>query len=193
MAYFLQVAIGYSLTGLTDEHVLFFLYGLGSNGKTTFLKALRMLFGEYATKTDIEALLAGFANRNTATPYIAALKGIRLAISTEIPEGRRLNESVVKDLTGSDEVTGRYLFSNPFEFEPTHKLWIAGNYKPKIRGNDLGIWRRVRVIPFTVTIKSPRKMSDILAELRAELPGILNWAVLGAIFWHNEGLISPRP
>ncbi len=120
---FLQLAVGYSLTGRIDEHCLFFLYGTGKNGKSTFTETLRRLFGDYSQRTDIEALMQNYSGRGaTASPYIAALSGARFTLASEMPEGRRLNESLVKDLTGGDSITARNLFSNPFTFTPTHKF-----------------------------------------------------------------------
>jgi putative DNA primase/helicase len=178
LASYLQLAVGYSLTGLVDEHNLFVVWGLGKNGKTTFFLALQMLFGDYAKKTDIEAFLANFrTGGGMASPSIAGLKGVRLAWATEV--------------TGGDIITARFLFGNPFEFKPTHKLWLMGNYKPKIRGTDEGIRRRIRIIPFLTTITHPRPQSEVLAEFQAELSGILAWAVTGAIMWHNGGLGIP--
>ena len=182
MVNFLKVAIGYSLTGRTDEHCLFYLYGVGKNGKTTFSKALEILAGEYYMKMDIEALLAQKYGNN-ATPYVAALQGKRVVVCSEMPEGRRINESLLKDLTGGDTIVARKLHSNPTRFTAEHKLWMFGNYQPKVKGDDEGIWRRFRIVPFKVTINRPRPMGDVLAEFRSELPGILAWAVEGAIEW----------
>lgn len=118
------------------------------------------------------------------------MAGARSVLSSEIPEERKLNEALVKDLTGGDAITARFLFTNPFTFIPTHKLWIFGNYKPRISGTDEGIWRRIRVVPFTVTIpkEQRRRMSDVLAEFQTEMPGILTWAVKGSLLWHANRL-----
>lgn len=191
---FLHLAVGYTLTGRTDEHCLFFLYGTGKNGKSTFTETLRRLFNDYAQRTDIEAMLQSYAGRGAAaSPYIANLAGARFVLASEMPEGRRLNEALVKDLTGGDSITARHLFGNPFTFAPTHKLWVFGNYKPRIGGTDEGFWRRVRVIPFQVAIPEAlrRPMSEVLAEFEAELPGILAWAVLGCVLWKYNGLEMP--
>jgi putative DNA primase/helicase len=189
LAHFLQVAIGYSLTGRTDEQCFFLLYGQGRNGKTTFVEAIRRLAGDYATKISVEALLA-HRNGNGATPDVANLRGARFAVASEIPQQRSLNESLVKDLTGGDTLVARHLYGNPFTFVPTHKLWLFGNHKPTIRGDDLGIWRRVKMIPFKAIIppEHQRPMSEVLAEFDQERSGILRWAVEGAIEWYRGGL-----
>jgi putative DNA primase/helicase len=187
---FIQRAVGYALTGSVDEHCLFFLYGTGANGKSTFLEVLRMLMGEYYVTTSIEAMLALDAHGGGATPYVAAMAGMRMAMASEMPEGRRFNESLIKDITGGGTISARHLYGAPFEFQPSHTMWISGNHKPRITGTDEGIWRRIRMVPFTVTIPEHerRPMTEILEEFRAELPGILAWAVNGAIAWYDWGL-----
>jgi len=192
LAYFLQLAVGYTLTGQTDEHCLFFLYGAGMNGKSTFTETIRRLMGDYARRTDIEALMASWTRGANATPHVADMVGARFVLASEIPENRKLNESLLKDLTGGDSITARHLFGNPFTFTPVHKLWIFGNHKPRVSGTDWGFWRRMRLIPFSVTIPDDvrRPMSDVLSDFEKEMPGILAWAVLGCIFWQNSGLES---
>jgi len=189
LEHFLQVAVGYSLTGRTDSQCFFLLYGQGRNGKTTFVEAIRRLAGDYAVKISVEALLA-HRNGNGATPDVANLRGARFAVASEIPQQRSLNESLVKDLTGGDTLVARHLYGNPFTFTPTHKLWLFGNHKPTIRGDDLGIWRRVKMIPFKAIIppEHQRPMTEVLCEFDQERSGILRWAVDGAIEWYRSGL-----
>lgn len=186
---FIQRAVGYTLTGSVDAHCLFFLYGIGANGKSTFLETLRMLMGEYYITTSVEAMLSS-DNANNATPYVASLPGIRLAMASEMPEGRRFNESLIKDITGGGTIVARHLYGAPFQFQPSHTLWISGNHKPRITGTDEGIWRRIRLIPFNAFIEPDKRrpMAEVLEEFRAELPGILAWAVQGAIAWYDWGL-----
>ncbi|MGC8878610.1 MAG: DNA primase family protein [Anaerolineae bacterium] len=169
------------------------LYGQGRNGKSTFVETLRRLLGDLAVRINIEALL-GHRGGNGATPDIANLKGARMAVTGEIPQGRALNEALVKDLTGGDTVTARHLYGNPITFTPTHKLWLYGNHKPKIKGDDLGIWRRVKTIPFKAIIppEQQRPMSEVLADFAREQAGILRWAVEGAIEWYARGLPKCR-
>lgn len=187
---FINAAIGYTLTGSVDEHCLFFLYGTGANGKSTFLEALRMIMGDYYVTTSIEAMLASDATGSGATPYVAAMAGMRMAMASEMPEGRRFNESLIKDITGGGTITARHLYGEPFQFEPSHTMWISGNHRPRITGTDEGIWRRLRLIPFNATIPESerRPMAEVLEEFRAELPGILRWAIDGAVTWYDWGL-----
>lgn len=193
LSFFLQKAIGYTLTGRTDEHCLFFLYGMGQNGKTTFTEAIRRLLFDYAQRIDIEALMQNWNLGTAANPHIASMAGARFVLASEIAENRKLNESLIKDLTGGDSLSARFLFSNPFTFTPMHKLWIFGNHKPKVSGMDWGFWRRMRVIPFNVTIPDEikRPMGEIMQEFQAEMPGILTWAVLGCLIWQEQGLDLP--
>jgi len=186
---FIQRAVGYTLTGSTDEHCLFFMYGVGANGKSTFLEAMRLLMTEYYVTTDVNALLNHEVSNN-ATPYVASLPGMRMAMASEMPENRKLNESLVKDITGGGTITARHLYGSPFEFQPSHTIWVAGNHKPKIQGSDEGIWRRLRVIPFNAFIapEDRKPMSEIMADFKEELEGILAWAVAGAVLWYKSGL-----
>ena len=188
MVDFLQRAVGYSLTGLISEQCLFFLYGTGRNGKSTFIETLASLFGDYAAKTQTETLMLKREGQAGIPNDIARLPGTRFVTAAETEDGRRLNESLVKDLTGGDTITARFLHKELFEFKPQFKLWMYGNHKPNIRGTDDGIWRRVKVIPFTVTIPLGERDPDLPHKLRDELPGILAWAVLGCLKWQREGL-----
>ena len=194
LAYFLQLAIGYSLSGSTDEHCLFFLLGTGQNGKTTFTETIRRMMGNYALRTDIEALMQSWNRGQAATPHLADMAGARFVLASEIPENRKINEALVKDLTGGDTLTARHLFSNPFTFSPVHKLWLFGNHKPKVTGTDWGFWRRMRVIPFNVTIPDDirKPMSEVNQIFAAEMTGILAWAVIGHLMWQANGLEQPR-
>ena len=122
---------------------------------------------------------------------IAALFGARLATAVETENGRRLAESVIKQMTGGDTMTARFLHREFFDFEPQFKIWLACNHKPRITGTDYAIWRRIRLIPFTVTIPEDERDLDLLNKLRAELPGILAWAVAGCELWQTHGLKPP--
>lgn len=186
---FLRRAIGYSLTGDTREQVLFFMYGTGANGKSTFINTIKLLLGDYAKQTPTETLMkkdSGGINNDVAT-----LKGARLIAAIETDEGQRLAESFIKQITGGDIVAARFLYGEFFEFLPTFKVWLAGNHKPAIKGTDLGIWRRMRLIPFTVTIPDDQKDKQLPEKLKAELPGILTWALDGCYEWSNDGLGTP--
>lgn len=187
---YVQRFAGYSLTGATSEQVLAFLYGIGRNGKSVFVETLADLQGDYHQPTRIETLSV---TRGGGIPNdVAALAGARLVTVSETPEGSKLNESLVKDLTGGDTITARFLRREFFQFRPQFKLWIRGNHKPQIRGTDDGIWRRLAVIPFTVQIP-PEEVDPKLPErLREELPGVLNWALAGCLEWQKVGLNAPE-
>jgi len=186
---FLQRVVGYLLTGSTQEQVLFFLYGTGANGKSTFLETLTALLGEYAAQTPTDTLMI---KRGGGVPNdVARLRGARFVSAVEADEGKRLAESLVKQLTGGDTITARFLHKEFFEFKPQFKLLLAANHKPIIRGNDNAIWRRIRLIPFTVTIPPEEQDRKLPINLREELSGILNWALEGCKQWQRDGLGLP--
>jgi putative DNA primase/helicase len=122
---------------------------------------------------------------------MARLVGCRLSVAAELDEGASFAESRLKSLTGSDTITAKFHYQEYFDFEPTHKFWISGNHKPAIKGTDMGIWRRIRLIPFTVTIPENKKDKRLAEKLKAEMPGILNWAIAGCLRWQSEGLRVP--
>ncbi len=187
---FIQRAVGYSLTGDVSEQVFFMCYGTGANGKTVFLRTLLALLGEYGRPVDPELLMA---HTGEVHPTIRAdLMGARLAVAIETEEGRRLNETLTKWLTGGDKLKARFMRQDFFEFEPTHKIWVATNHKPVIRGTDHAIWRRIRLIPFNVTIPAEEQDTRLPEKLREELPGILAWAVRGCLEWQKHGLGVPE-
>jgi putative DNA primase/helicase len=186
---FLQMAIGYSLTGDTKEQCLFFLYGCGANGKSTFLNIILKLLGDYAQQTPVETLM--MKNSGGVPNDIARLKGARFVAAVEAEQGRRLAESTIKQLTGGDTITARFMRAEWFEFKPEFKIVLATNHRPEIKGTDEGIWRRIRLIPFEVTFPKEKQDKSLPAKLEAELPGILNWALAGCLAWQNEGLPVP--
>jgi len=187
---FLQDAVGYSLTGATSEQCLFFLNGTGRNGKSTTTETLQALLGDYAQHAPAALFMLDKSGREPETE-IARLVGARLVIGSEIEEGARLAEARVKNLTGQDTLTGRFLYSSSFDFKPTHKLFIFGNHRPDVSGNDFAIWRRIRLIPFEVQIEESKVDPQLPAKLAGELPGILNWAIEGCLRWQKEGLKTP--
>jgi len=187
---FLQRAVGYSLTGDTSEQVLFFLYGTGANGKSTFLDLIQHLLGDYASVTPTSTLLTK-AGSDTIPNDIARLKGVRFVSAVETEDGRRLAESVLKQLTGDKRIAARFMRGEWFDFKPECKLWLATNHKPMIRGTDEGIWRRIRLIPFLVSIPPEEQDHRLFEKLVTELPGILNWALQGCLWWQREGLGLP--
>jgi putative DNA primase/helicase len=186
---FLQRAIGYSLTGDTGEQVLFFLHGRGCNGKSTLLETLRALLGDYGLQADVGTFLE--RRRDGASNDLARLRSARFVAAIEASEGQRLAEGLVKQLTGGDTISARMLYSEYFEYRPQFKLWLAANHKPVIRGTDHAIWRRIRLVPFMVTIAEAERDPELPAKLRSELPGVLRWAVEGCLSWRRRGLGTP--
>ncbi len=189
---YIQKAVGYSMTGDTSEQCVFFLYGTGRNGKSTFLDVLREIFGEYVSNIQPETIMVKNGMGNGINSDIARLKGARMVTTVEPNEGVRINEGLIKQLTGDDAVTARKLYGNEFEFKPEFKLWMATNHKPIIRGTDEGIWRRIHMIPFTVQIPPEKVDRQLKSKLEREYPAILRWAAEGCLLWQREGLKQPR-
>ncbi|MGH9426935.1 MAG: DNA primase family protein, partial [Terriglobia bacterium] len=187
---FLWKAIGYSLTGDTQEDCLFLLYGAGANGKSTFLNILRALLGEYGKQAAFSTFL--YQERDAVRNDLADLRGARLVVASEAEEGKRLSESLIKALTGRDLIKTRFLFQEHFEFIPQMKLWLAANHKPVIRGTDYAIWRRIRLLPFTETFQGEACDKGLPDKLKAELLGIFAWAVRGCLAWQRDGLPLPQ-
>jgi putative DNA primase/helicase len=187
---FLRRAVGYSLTGSTREQCLFFCYGRGANGKSTFLEVLRGLLGDYAQAADFTTFLArrGEGPRND----LARMRGARLVTAIEAHGERGFDETVLKQLTGGDTIMARKLYEEFFEFTPTHKLFLAANHKPMVREQTEAFWRRIRLIPFTVTFSPESRDKKLGKKLLTELPGILNWAIAGARDWRQRGLGEPK-
>lgn len=186
---FVQRAVGYSLTGTVGEQCLFFCHGHGDNGKSTFLNVLQRLLGEYAAAAEPDLLLATTHERHPAG--MADLLGRRLVVVQEVDEGRRLAEATVKQLTGGDTIKARRMRENFFDFRPTHKLWMAANHRPQVRGTDHAIWRRIRMVPFLAQIAEADKDAALPERLERELPGILQWALRGLQDWRQGGLRPP--
>ncbi|MCH7667273.1 MAG: DNA primase [Acidobacteria bacterium] len=187
---FLQRAAGYALTGSVRERCLFIAHGSGANGKTTYAETLLGLLGDYGKRTTTETLLA---KRPGGIPNdLAALKGARFVVAAESDQGRRLAEATVKDLTGGDTISARFMRAEWFEYRPEFKIWLSTNHKPEIHGTDNAIWDRIRLIPFEVTISPEDQDRDLLEKLRAERPGILAWAVKGCLKWLEQGLHAPE-
>ena len=188
---YLQKCVGYSLSGSIREQCAFFLYGIGNNGKSTFIDTISELLGGYASNVQPETIMLRRNGDSGANSDIARLKSARFVTSEEPTEGVRLNEGLVKQLTGGGKVTCRFLYGDEFEYEPEFKIWIATNHKPVIRGTDVGIWRRIRLIPFEVNIPAEKVDKTLKYKLRKELPQIMKWAVDGCIKWQKEGLELP--
>jgi len=186
---FLQTAAGWSLTGNIEEQTMFILYGSGANGKTTFLNTISYLLGDYAIATPTESFMKKNADQNTND--IARLRGTRFVTTTEAEQGRRLSEPLIKKITGNDQMTARFLYGEYFNFTPTFKIFMATNHKPVIKGTDHGIWRRIKLIPFTTTIPEEKQDKSLEVKLKQEASGILNWLLEGTARWRREGLKAP--
>ena len=187
---YLQRLVGYCLTGDVSEHHIVFHIGHGGNGKSVFLAILRALLGDYAGTAARDLVVL---HRNEPHPTSTAdLFGLRLAVAVETQDGARLDESKVKELTGGDRVKARRMREDFWEFDPTHKLWLVANYRPAIRGGDHGVWRRVRLVDWPVTITEEEKDRTLADRIiRTELPGVLAWAVEGCLAWQRHGLQEP--
>jgi len=188
---YVQKAVGYSLTGSVREQCAFFLYGMGNNGKSTFMDTISNLLGTYSANIQPETIMMK-KNDSNANSDIARLKGVRFVSCEEATEGIRLNEGLLKQLTGGGKITCRFLYGDDFEYEPEFKIWMATNHKPRIIGTDEGIWRRIRMIPFEVSIPKEKVDKSLKYKLRNELPLIMNWAVEGCLLWQKEGLEPPQ-
>jgi putative DNA primase/helicase len=187
---YLQRVAGYSLTGSTQEHALFFGYGKGANGKKTFLNALTECAGDYHKTAPIETFTASSHDRHPTD--VAGLRGARLVTSVETEEGRRWAESRIKTLTGGERISARFMRQDFFEYTPQFKLIITGNHKPGLRSVDEAMRRRFNLIPFTVTIPLAERDKKLPEKLKAELPGILAWMIHGCMDWQQRGLAPPQ-
>jgi putative DNA primase/helicase len=187
---FLQRAAGYALTGDTSEHCLFFLHGDGRNGKSVFLNTLEYVLGDYGSVARPDVLMAkkygdGIPNE------IAALVGVRFVSTTETGSGKRFAEAMLKQYTGGDTISARFLHAEFFTFKPQFKIFLASNHKPVIRGQDVAIWERIYLIPFTAYIPPEERDKRLGEKLKKEADGILRWAVEGCLMWQRDGLNPP--
>jgi putative DNA primase/helicase len=186
---FVQIAAGWALSGDISEQTMFILFGTGANGKSTFLNTVMYLLGDYAIATPTETFMK---KSNEYTNDIARLRGTRFVTTTEAEQGRRLSEPLIKKITGNDQMTARFLYGEFFNFVPTFKIFMATNHKPVIKGTDYGIWRRIKLIPFTTRIPEEKQDKHLELKLRGEASGILNWLLEGAALWKREGLKAPK-
>ncbi|PEO34044.1 phage/plasmid primase, P4 family [Bacillus toyonensis] len=188
---YLQKAIGYSLTGVTKEQVMFFLFGNGRNGKSTFINIIQDLLGDYGRQTNSDTFLKK-RNDSGINNDVARLDGARFVSAVESEEGQQLSEALVKQITGGEKMSARFLRQEYFEFTPEFKVFFTTNHKPIVKGSDEGIWRRIMLIPFTVTIPKDKIDYDLPDRLAKEMPGVLRWAVEGCMKWQTEGLRAPE-
>ena len=188
---FVQRAVGYSLTGDTKEQRFFFLFGPGNTSKSTFINTVRTLLKSYGKHTPVETLLAK-KFEGTASNDLARLQGARMVTAVEANSGRELDEAKIKSMTGGEPITSRFLYREFFEFQPEFKLWLASNFYPKVSDTSEAFWRRPCVIPFSVVITKDSVDGELPRKLEKEFPGILAWAVRGAVFWQKHGLKAPK-
>ena len=188
---FLQRLIGHALTGDASGKYMVFLYGpKGNNGKSTLVETVMRLLGPYAVKSPSEMIMAkGY--RAGIPNDIARLRGVRFTVCNEVDSGMKLSETTVKDLTGKDTLTARFIRGEFFDFEASHKLWIYGNQRPEIRGQNPAIWDRVLLLPFNVEIPPDERDPHMADKLAQELPGILEWAIRGCLAWQRQGINPP--
>lgn len=189
---FIQRAVGYSLTGDMSAQCLFIAYGSGANGKTTFLNTLLSLCGEYARQAAPQTFMAQNKDASSPRSDLCRLVGIRLVATSETENYQRLSEALVKQWTGGEQIVTRDMYGKTFEFLPQGKIWLATNHRPQIRGTDDAIWRRVMLIPFTRTFNESERDALLGDKLKAELSGILNWAIYGCKEWKESGLNPPE-
>lgn len=188
---YIRKCVGYSLTGETKEQVFFFCHGQsGSNGKSTLINLIRDMLGDYGRHTPTETLMTKQYD-NVISNDQARLVGVRMVTAIEANFNRQLDEAKIKAMTGGEKITARFMRQEFFEFTPAFKLWLVANDRPRVRGTDTALWRRIRVIPFNVEIPMEEQNKDLPAKLRDEWPGILAWAVRGCIHWRKEGLDPP--
>lgn len=188
---FLWRAAGYSLVGSTQEKVLLLPWGSGDNGKSTFIETFAEVLGEgFAMRTPAEMFLS--KNAGSIPNEVAALKGVRFAYAAEPPQGRRLDASLIKDLTGGDTVSARFMRGEFFSFRPECTLWMSTNHKPPTRDTGDALWNRIKLIPFTVTIPKAEQDGELRTKLLTEADGILTWAVKGCLAWQRDGLQEPE-
>lgn len=187
---FIQRAVGYSLSGLTVEQVLFMCFGSGANGKSTFLRVVRAVLGDYAHNVAFSTL--ELSARSGIPHDLANLVGRRFISASETSELARLNEARIKALTGEDPLTARRLYESEFTFQPVGKFWLSVNHRPQVRDDSVGYWRRIREIPFTQCFRDDQCDPHLFATLQGEAAGILAWAVRGCLAWQREGLGPPE-
>lgn len=189
MILYLQRFAGYCLTGETREQCFAFLYGTGQNGKGTFITAIQNILGDYAVAADADVFMDSDQNRHTTE--MARLRGARLVAVDETDNSKRWNEKRIKRVTGGGKIEARLMRQDDFEFDPQFKIMFAGNHKPQLRGVGKAIQRRIKLVPFIVTIRDEEKDMMLAGKLEAEYPKILQWCIDGCMAWQARGLEDP--
>jgi len=186
---FLQRYVGYCLSGVTVEHVFVFGHGTGANGKGTFLNAIQGVFGNYATTAHVSTFMASRAEQHPTD--LAKLAGARLVVAQETQKGRRWDEVKIKAITGGDTITARFMRQDFFDFAPTFKIFVTGNYRPTLSAVDEAMRRRLLLVPFNVQIPRDERDPKLFEKLKSEWPAILRWAIEGCLAWQALGLAPP--
>ena len=193
-AAFLQRCVGYWITGRTDEQLLFFLHGGGCNGKSTFMSVIQQLLGEFSRQISSNVLLFNRNGNTGPNPSLTKLVDARLVVANELPEGARMDENLVKAMTGDDVIVARAPYAKKeMEFRPSFSLVMVGNHKPEIRDTSNGMWRRMLMLPFNASFTKEQLDPMLMEKLRAEMPGILNWAIQGCQMWQEQRLKASIP
>jgi putative DNA primase/helicase len=194
MIKYLQRLVGYFLTASTKEQEIYYFYGKGANGKSTFIDLVKSLLGTYGVKVSSDSFMQkrSSAPNLGAQASLATLAGARLAITDETNDNETFNAQMLKSISGDEEITGRFLRGNPITFKSTAKIVMYGNDKPYGNINDEGFWRRFRFIEFGHVVPDSQKDKNLLHKLKAELPGILNWALAGLADWRKNGIQTPK-
>jgi putative DNA primase/helicase len=187
---FLKRWLGYCMTGYVYEHVLTFLFGTGNNGKGVFTSTVAGIFNDYCVTAPMETFTESRFDRHPTE--IAKLMGARLVLAHETQKGRRWDEAKIKNLTGGDKLTARFMRGDFFDFTPTHKLMISGNHKPSLRNVDEAIRRRLLLVPFIITIPENERDKYLADKLKREWPAILRWMTDGCLEWRRDGLMVPK-
>ena len=188
MIAFVKRAAGYSMLGEVREQTFFVGYGVGRNGKNSFIDAIAHVLGPYGRTVASGSFLKG---KTGIRSDIAGLAGVRFAYTSELPEGQAFDAALLKSLTGDAKISARFLYGNEFEFAPTAKHWFVTNHLPDADADDFGLWRRLVPIPFTIVIPDEETDALLPEKLRAEAPGILRWLVEGAADWFKTGKLAP--
>lgn len=194
MIKYLQRLVGYFLTASTKEQEIYYFYGTGANGKSTFIDLVKSLLGTYGVKVSSDSFMQkrSSAPNLGAQASLATLAGARLAITDETNDNESFNAQMLKSISGDEEITGRFLRANPITFKSTAKVVMYGNDKPYGNINDEGFWRRFRFIEFGHVVPDSQKDKNLLMKLKEELPGILNWALAGLADWRKNGIQTPK-
>ena len=187
MVDFLALATGYSLTGDTRAQVMFFNHGEGENGKGVFLETLAYIIGDYSYTSAFDTFVYHEKSNRDIRNDLAALVGVRFLSAEESSEGHRLDEALIKQLTGENTITTRFLYQDEFSYKPNFKIWMSSNFRPSIRTTDWGTWRRVKMIPWNFRVTDANRDEQLKSKLRHEASGILNWMLRGLARYVSAG------